>query len=213
MPQPARYFRGAEEEAEAAAKSEEAKAAAKSAVDFTDQLSKDARAASENQFEYSELRSLLESPDTQTGIGQEYLTTLRGLLTRAGFKDDSLKDQQAMEALLAKDTLNQAIRFLNGQGSVSEFERKQVAETALAAKKDKGALNRLLGLREAAATRSQAAEEFRLALEDQGMGVREQKKELARWFKDNPFGAFVGAYGGYDASAANSILTKKTDKK
>jgi hypothetical protein len=213
MSQPTRMYRSPEEEATAAASSAEAKAEAEAAIKFVERISADALSASESEFKLTELRGLLESPDTQTGAGQEYLTGVRGFLSRAGFKDEALKDQQAMETLLAEDSLNQTIRLLNGQGSVSDNERKEVKNTALAARKDKGALIRILGMREAAAARTQAAEAHRIMLEDSGMGARDQKKELTRWFKSNPFSAFVPAYGGYDASAANSILVKKPTKK
>lgn len=209
-----RYFRTPEEEARAAELSTIAKSETEGAIKFLEGISDAAKAADESSVKYNEINRLLDEGG-QTGFGQDYLTGLRSLGTRLGFKDADLQDQQKMEALMAEDALIESRRLLSGQGSVTESERARVDKVALDARKNKASLKELIGIRNGLATRSRMLEIERLRLEDAGVGPREAKKMLRKWLVDNPAGSFMPAVGTNGAPIsqeqvrkANSILTK-----
>lgn len=207
--EPTKMFRSDEEEAAVV----EAKAEAEDAVKFLSQISDAARTADESSIKYQELNRLLDE-GAQTGWGQEYVTELRSLGTRLGFKDEDLGNQQKMEALMAEDALMESRRLLSGQGSVTESERARVDKVALDARKNKESLRELIGIRNGLATRQKALEIERLKLEDAGLSPRKIRKELRKWLVANPASAFMPAVGpsaAIDASTvrkANSVIGK-----
>ena len=205
--EPPKVLRTPEEEAEAAAMTAESKAEAESSVKFLDTLSEQAAQAQQNAPRFARLRQLLESPVTNTGALEEYRTVVRGLATQLGAKDETLADQQAMEALLAEDALLETRRLLSGQGSVTEAERGRIDKLALSAGRSRAALLELLGFRDAALTRSLEAENRRIELIEQGVKPRDAAKVMRRWMRDNPVSAFIpaGGEGNDEASIANAF--------
>lgn len=185
-----RMYRSAEEEAAAV----ELKAEAEDAVKFVNQVADMARAADESSVKYTEISRLLDE-GAQAGWGQDYLTNLRSLGSRLGFKDSDLANQQKMESLMAEDALLESRRLLSGQGSVTESERARVDKVALDARKNKDSLRELIGIRNGLATRAKMMEIERLRMEDAGLTPRAIKKELRKWIVANPASAFMPAVG------------------
>lgn len=204
-----RMFRSPEEEAAVV----EAKAEAEDAVKFLGQVADTARLADENSVKYNEISRLLDE-GAQAGWGQDYLTELRSIGSRLGFKDDDLASQQKMEALMAEDALMESRRLLSGQGSVTESERARVDKVALDARKNKDSLRELIGIRNGLALRQKSLEIERLRLEDAGITPRQIKKELRKWLAANPASAFMPAVGpraGINLETvrkANSIIAR-----
>lgn len=196
-----------DEQVDVAQKTAEVQGAAASANKTLDGLSVSALSADTELTKYSEIENLLNQ-NVETGFAQDYLTATRSLGQRAGFKDKDLANQQKLEALLSEDALLQTRNFLQGQGAVSDAERARIDKAALNSKKDKNALRELLGYRKAAAVRALAAQELRITLEDSGMGGTKIVRELNKWYRDNPFSAFVPAGGSHDFSAGNAVLNK-----
>jgi hypothetical protein len=196
-----------DEQVDVARRTAEAQGAAASANKTLDGLSVSALSADTELTKYSEIENLLNQ-NVKTGFAQDYLTATRSLGQRAGFNDKDLANQQKLEALLSEDALLQTRNFLQGQGAVSDAERARIDKAALNSKKDKNALRELLGYRKAAAIRALAAQELRITLEDSGMGGTKIVRELNKWYRDNPFSAFVPAGGSHDFSAGNDVLNK-----
>lgn len=196
-----------DEQVDVAQRTAEVQGAAASANKTLDGLSVSALSADTELTKYSEIENLLNQ-NVETGFAQDYLTATRSLGQRAGFNDKDLANQQKLEALLSEDALLQTRNFLQGQGAVSDAERARIDKAALNSKKDKNALRELLGYRKAAAIRALAAQELRITLEDSGMGGTKIVRELNKWYRDNPFSAFVPAGGSHDFSAGNAVLNK-----
>ena len=196
-----------DEQVDVAQRTAEVQGAAASANKTLDGLSVSALSADTELTKYSEIENLLNQ-NVETGFAQDYLTATRSLGQRAGFNDKDLANQQKLEALLSEDALLQTRNFLQGQGAVSDAERARIDKAALNSKKDKNALRELLGYRKAAAVRALAAQELRITLEDSGMGGTKIVRELNKWYRDNPFSAFVPAGGSHDFSAGNAVLNK-----
>lgn len=211
---PTKFVRSPAEEAEAAALSTEAKAKAESAVKMVDETLAAGRTATDTMAKQMELRRLLESSSTQTGAGQEWLTLSRAYAKRfLGAPDKDLQDQQAVETLIAEDQFMVTKDLLKGQGSVSNFERQSINEAGLKASKDKGALLNLLSWREAATQRALAAAEVAATMDANGAKAVEIKREIDRFYRENPLSAFRPA--GFDElpkpdfGSANSIIRPK----
>ena len=195
------------EQVDVAQRTAEVQGAAASANKTLDGLSVSALSADTELTKYSEIENLLNQ-NVETGFAQDYLTATRSLGQRAGFNDKDLANQQKLEALLSEDALLQTRNFLQGQGAVSDAERARIDKAALNSKKDKNALRELLGYRKAAAVRALAAQELRITLEDSGMGSTKIVRELNKWYRDNPFSAFIPVGGSHDFSAGNAVLNK-----
>lgn len=200
-----KYVLSPEEQALAARRVEEEKGTAQSAIKALDALDASAQQADVELPKYIEIENLLNS-GTETGTGQEYLTVARAVGKRLGFSDENIANQQKLESLFAEDALQQTRNFLQGQGAVSNAERERVDKAALNASKDKNSLRELLGYRKAAATRALAAQEYRMTLEDEGKGPVDIKRSLSKWYKQNPYSAFIPAGGSHDFSAGNAVL-------
>jgi hypothetical protein len=199
-----KYVLSPEEQAKAESARVVAKSEAESAVKTVSGLLDQAPSIGEEQWKIGEMKRLLDSGAATSGAGQEFLTNARSYLKRAGFSDDGLKDQQQFQALIGEDAARQTIKFLNGQGSVSNEERKQISQTAAQAGKDPEANKKILVMREAAANRTAAAIEYASRLQEDGNDPIEISKKLNRWWRENSFSAFYQKAGANDFSNKNS---------
>lgn len=197
---PARMYASAEEQA----RTEELKAESNSAIKFLDDVTQRATNVSAAQATNNEARRLLESADTDTGFGQDWLNSGRALAQRMGIGDPtSLGNQQAMTAYLQTDQLNQAVALINGQGQVSDSERKLINKTALDASKTKGANLQILDLREAAQNRALGAEAERQRLFDEGKSSKQVAEGIKRWYSKNTVTSFLEKTDFYTRAAVN----------
>jgi len=152
---------------------------------FLNDVSDNAIEASNQANDISQTRKLLASETTQTGWGQETLTTVRSFASRIGMENADLADQQALESYVSTDALRQTRLLMSKQGSITEGERARVDKTSMGIGKEKGTLNKLLDLREALTNRSIGAELERQRLYDEGKSVSDTAEGVRRWYQKN----------------------------
>jgi len=131
----------------------------------------------------------------KTGFAAEEISGLTSALVELGFYPEGKQaTKDVLLADLAQDALQKAQQFYQGQGAVSEAERRRIDKLAMDAKKQPAALLELLKTTRALYERQIAADSHRMALEDQfGDAPRARlsvAKGLDRWYSQNPLSKF-----------------------
>lgn len=173
------------QEAATAAAVEEAKLTTQRAGELNTKIAQEALDAAQDRPRLQRIKELYRA-GAQSGFGQDWLITSKGILATLGFGDASkIKDGQELQALLEKDAFSQAQRYLKGGGSISNQERASMSKISQSFNKVEGANLALINMTEAAYNKSEAAENYRAGLEQQpGMDERKIAAAMRVWIRD-----------------------------
>lgn len=184
--QPPRQYRTDKEEHDAALARESGTEEAKTTSSILDGVRNQAEAARMTLSDVKTIKGLYDEGAT-SGFGQPWLTKGAAVLGRLGYGDPkTLASQQALDTTLNRFVLNQSKVMGQGQGAMSDFERRLFEESSANPNRSREANLLLLSAMESVAERAAKMDEERLKLEDQGISRDKIARRMERMRAEIP---------------------------
>lgn len=184
--QPPRPYRTAQEEHDAELAKTAGAEEAKTTSSILDGVRNQAEAARMTLADIGDIKQLYEE-GAASGFGQEWLTKGSAMLGRLGYADkNALANQQALDTALNRFILTQSKVLGQGQGAMSDFERRLFEESSASPTRSREANLLLLSAMQSVAERAAKMDEERLKLEDQGISRDKIARRMERMRAEIP---------------------------
>jgi hypothetical protein len=184
--QPPRPYRTAQEELDAEMAKTEGSERAKSVSSIIDGVRTQGEAARMTKADIADIKALYDEGAT-SGFGQAWVTKAASIFGRAGFGDSkALATQQALDTALNRFILSQSKVLGQGQGAMSDFERRLFEESSASPNRSQQANLLLLSAMEGISERAEKMDAERLKLEDEGIPREKIAKRLERMRAEIP---------------------------
>ena len=184
--QPPRAYPTAQEAGETELAKTVANESAKSSQKLVDEISSNAEAAQATLPRLAAIEKLYDAGE-KTGWGQDTLNQVTAAATRLGlYSGDKQATKEELQLLLATDAVTKAREFLQGQGAVSNEERKRIDKIAADVGKTPAANMMVIRMVKAVQERAVEMEAERRRLVDAEKTTPQVAEGLRRWRMAHP---------------------------